>query len=57
MRIWETLNNPHFNYGEFAIIRRQAELNNYKLSVREWIEKTDNSMLDNKPQRRQERNV
>lgn len=39
--IWETVNNPHFNYGEFAIIRAQAGLNSYKLSAREWIEKTN----------------
>ena len=39
--IWETVNNPHFNYGEFAIIKTQAGLNSYKLSAREWIEKTN----------------
>ena len=26
-----------FNYGGFAIIKSQAGLNNYKLSVKEWI--------------------
>ena len=39
--IWETVNNPNFNYGEFAIIKTQAGLNSYKLSAREWIEKTN----------------
>jgi hypothetical protein len=39
--IWESVNNPDFNYGEFAIIRSQAGLNNYKISVREWVEKTN----------------
>ncbi|MBW0160753.1 MAG: KilA-N domain-containing protein [Sediminibacterium sp. Gen4] len=39
--IWETVNNPHFNYGEFAIIKTQAGLNSYKLSAKEWIEKTN----------------
>jgi len=39
--IWESVNNPNFNYGEFAIIRNQAGLNNYKISVREWVEKTN----------------
>ena len=29
------------NYGEFAIIRSQAGLNSYKLSVKEWVEKTN----------------
>jgi hypothetical protein len=38
--IWEAVNNPHFNYGEFAIIKSQAGLNNYKISVKEWVEKT-----------------
>jgi hypothetical protein len=31
--IWETVYNPDFNYGEFAIIKSQAGLNSYKLSV------------------------
>nr|WP_303626660.1 KilA-N domain-containing protein [Ferruginibacter sp. HRS2-29] len=39
--IWETVYNPAFNYGEFAIIKSQAGLNNYKLSVKEWVEKTN----------------
>ena len=39
--IWESINNPDFNYGEFAIIRSQAGLNNYKISVKEWVEKTN----------------
>jgi hypothetical protein len=39
--IWETVYNPDFNYGEFATIKNQAGLNNYKLSVKEWTEKTN----------------
>lgn len=39
--IWETVYNPNFNYGEYAIIRNQAGLNNYKISVKEWQEKTN----------------
>lgn len=39
--IWETIHNPGFNSGEFAIIRSQAGLNSYKLSVKEWVEKTN----------------
>ena len=39
--IWESVNNPNFNYGEFAIIKSQAGLNNYKISVKEWVEKTN----------------
>lgn len=37
--IWERIHNPDFNYGEFAIVKSQAGLNNYKLSVKEWSEK------------------
>lgn len=39
--IWESVNNPNFNYGEFAIIRTYAGLNSYKISVKEWVEKTN----------------
>ncbi len=39
--IWESVYNPTFNYGEFAIIKSQAGLNSYKLSVKEWVEKTN----------------
>ncbi|MEI6344990.1 MAG: KilA-N domain-containing protein [Verrucomicrobiota bacterium] len=38
--IWERVHNPSFNYGEFALIRNQAGLNSYKISVKEWVEKT-----------------
>lgn len=39
--IWESVYNPDFNYGEFAIIKSYAGLNNYKLSVKDWVEKTN----------------
>jgi hypothetical protein len=39
--VWESVYNPHFNYGEFAIIKSQAGLNSYKISVKEWVEKTN----------------
>ena len=39
--IWESIHNPNFNYGEFAAIRSQAGLNSYKISVKEWVEKTN----------------
>jgi hypothetical protein len=39
--IWETVNNSDFNYGEFALIKSQAGLNSYKISVKEWVEKTN----------------
>ena len=38
--IWERIYNPDFNYGEFAIIKSKAGLNNYKISAKEWVEKT-----------------
>lgn len=38
--IWESVYNPSFNYGEFATIKSQAGLNNYKISVKQWVEKT-----------------
>ncbi len=31
--IWESIYNPDFNNGEFAIIKIQAGLNSYKLSA------------------------
>jgi len=39
--IWERIYNPDFNYGEYAIIRSQAGLNSYKISVKEWAAKTN----------------
>jgi hypothetical protein len=38
--IWETVHNPGFNYGEIAINKSQAGLNSYKISVKDWVEKT-----------------
>src|SRR6266498_2288722 len=32
--IWESIYNPNFNYGEFAIIKSQAGLNSYKIRGR-----------------------
>jgi hypothetical protein len=38
--IWEHINNPDFNYGEFAIIRNKSGLNSFKISVKEFVERT-----------------
>ena len=38
--VWEEVYNPHFNYGEFAIIKGKAGLNNFKISVKEFSERT-----------------
>jgi hypothetical protein len=39
--IWESVYNPNFNYGEFATIKSQAGLNSYKISVKDWVDKTN----------------
>lgn len=39
--IWEKLNNPDFNCVEFDIIKNQAGLNSYRLSAKEWMQKTN----------------
>ena len=39
--IWEKINNPNFNYGEFAIIKNKSGLNNFKISVKEFAERTN----------------
>ena len=39
--VWESLNNPNFNYGEFAIIKSKAGLNNFKISIKEWVLRTN----------------
>jgi hypothetical protein len=40
------IHNPDFNYGEFAVIKSQAGLNSYKISVKEWVEKTNADLLN-----------
>ncbi|MEP6556702.1 MAG: KilA-N domain-containing protein [Ferruginibacter sp.] len=39
--IWESIYNPGFNYGEFATIKSQAGLNSFKISVKDWVQKTN----------------
>ena len=39
--IWEKVYNPNFIYGEFAIIKNQAGLNSFKISVKEFVAKTN----------------
>ena len=38
---WETINNPHFNCTEFGTIKNAAGSNNFVLSVKSWIERTN----------------
>jgi len=35
------VHNPAFNYGEFSTIKSQAGLNSYKISIKEWVAKTN----------------
>ena len=35
--IWEKVYNKNFNYGELEIIKSQAGLNSFKISIKEWI--------------------
>jgi len=39
--IWEQINNPNFNYGEFAVIRNKSGLNSFKIGVSEFVQKTN----------------
>jgi hypothetical protein len=38
--IWEALNNPAFNSIEFDGIKKNAGLNSFILTVKQWVEKT-----------------
>ncbi|RQW09595.1 KilA-N domain-containing protein [candidate division KSB1 bacterium] len=38
--IWELINNPAFNPIEFDGIRKQAGLNSFVLTAKQWIERT-----------------
>ena len=38
---WEVLFNPDFNYTEFGTIKNSAGSNNFVLSVKQWIERTN----------------
>ena len=40
---WEMLYNPNFNCTEFGTFRNMAGSNNFVLSVKTWIEKTNPS--------------
>lgn len=39
--IWEQLHNPGFNPVEFDGIKKQAGLNSFTLTPKQWIQKTD----------------
>ena len=39
--IWESIYNPDFNYGEFAAIKSKSGLNSFKISVKEYVSRTN----------------
>ena len=39
--VWEKIYNPNFNCVEFDIIKSQTGLNSYRLSVKDWVKKTN----------------
>ena len=39
--IWERVYNPCFNYGEFALIKSRSGLNSFKISVKEFVARTN----------------
>lgn len=41
LHAWEGMYNPNFNSGEFASIRSQSGINSFKISVKEWVAKTN----------------
>ncbi len=38
---WELIYNPNFNYTEFGTIKNEAGSNNFVLSTKQWIERTN----------------
>lgn len=38
---WERIYNPDFNYGEFAAITNRSGLNSFKISVKEFVTRTN----------------
>jgi len=48
LSIWESINNPSFNYVEFDVIKSKAGLNSFKISVKEWVSKTNSIGLEAK---------
>ena len=38
---WESVYNPEFDFGEFSKITNQSGLNSFKISVKEFVERTN----------------
>ncbi|MBI2669498.1 KilA-N domain-containing protein [Candidatus Woesearchaeota archaeon] len=49
--LWETINNPVFNPIEFDGFRKQAGLNSFILTAKQWTEKTNAVGIISKPGR------
>ncbi|MCL2683483.1 MAG: KilA-N domain-containing protein [Bacteroidales bacterium] len=43
--IWEQVHNPNFNYVEFDIIKSQAGLNRFRVSIKDLIQETNLTCL------------
>ena len=39
--LWENINNPNFNRGEFAPFKNEAGSNTFKISPQKWIKETN----------------
>jgi hypothetical protein len=40
LAIWESINNPNFNYPEFGVIEKDAGVNSFIMSAGQWINRT-----------------
>ena len=38
--VWESLNNPNFNWIEFDIIKSESGLNRFTMSAKKWSQRT-----------------
>ncbi len=41
LSIWESINNPKFNYPEFGVIEKEAGVNRFIMSAGQWITRTN----------------
>lgn len=48
--IWEKVYNQNFNCVEFDIIKSQAGLNSFRLSAKEWMERTNAIGIISRPE-------
>ena len=43
--IWEEMYNSNFNYDEYEEILKEAGLNRFMMSVKQWVERTNSQGL------------